>query len=226
MQIDPVAEWQRLSENYRQMSNPELIELRMQRDQLTEIAQQALDAEFQNRKLTLTPPAARSAVFRSAVDPDRINTFETQKDSSEEDSLVDDDARDFTWKVDLCECADSNEASQLSQALTEAGIDNWIRRPASDGVYGSAFSLSGPRIQVAADQLEEAIAVAKRPIPKEIAEASQSETPDFETPRCPGCGAEDPTLENAEPVNQWFCESCGRQWSDPAEEASAVDPER
>jgi transposase-like protein len=69
---------------------------------------------------------------------------------------------------------------------------------------------------VAADQLEEAREVASRPIPQAIVEQSRMQIPEFELPRCPGCGAEDPLLESADPVNAWLCESCGRQWTDPA----------
>jgi transposase-like protein len=72
---------------------------------------------------------------------------------------------------------------------------------------------------VAADQLEQAQAVLASPIPQEVIEESQIKVPEFELPGCPMCGASDPLLESADPVNEWLCESCGAQWSDP-EDAS------
>jgi transposase-like protein len=73
---------------------------------------------------------------------------------------------------------------------------------------------------VAADQLEEAREIAARPIPQEIVELSQMEVPEFEPPKCPQCGAEDPVLEGAEPVNAWLCEVCGKQWTESPEGAN------
>jgi len=70
-------------------------------------------------------------------------------------------------------------------------------------------------VLVAADQLDEARAVAARPIPPDIVEQSKIAPPEFEPPFCPKCGAADPVLENADPVNEWKCEVCGAEWSDP-----------
>ncbi len=76
------------------------------------------------------------------------------------------------------------------------------------------MDFSNPRILVAADQLEQACDILSRPIPQAIVEESKAEVPEFETPVCPKCGAEDPVLENADPVNSWLCEDCGNQWTD------------
>ena len=73
---------------------------------------------------------------------------------------------------------------------------------------------------VAADQLEEARAVAARPVPEAIVEQCKVVDDDYELPVCPKCGAEDPVLESANTVNSWLCEVCGKQWTDPVEERS------
>jgi len=52
---DPTAEWRRLSEHYRRMSDDELLVLARQNSELTEAAQQALADEVCQRGLKLQP---------------------------------------------------------------------------------------------------------------------------------------------------------------------------
>ena len=75
------------------------------------------------------------------------------------------------------------------------------------------------RIVVAADQLEKAREIISKPIPEEIVEQSKAPIEEYVPPVCPSCGAADPILEGADPVNSWRCESCGKQWTDAVEEA-------
>jgi ribosomal protein L37AE/L43A len=77
---------------------------------------------------------------------------------------------------------------------------------------------------VAADQLEAAIEIAARPIPKEIVEESQLDPPEFEPPSCPKCGAGDPVLEGVAPVNSWRCEACGNRWTEAVTAPDAAAP--
>ena len=70
------------------------------------------------------------------------------------------------------------------------------------------------RVLVAADQLDQARAIAARPIPPEIVSESAPKLPDYQPPKCPGCGAPDPVLEGVDPANSWKCEQCGRQWTE------------
>ena len=58
--------------------------------------------------------------------------------------------------------------------------------------------------------------VLAQPISAEVMEQYESakESGDFQSPDCPRCGTPDPLLESADPVNEWFCESCGHQWKD------------
>jgi hypothetical protein len=93
--------------------------------------------------------------------------------------------------------------------LKREGIESWFEGPSIRWGIGS------PRILVAADQLDQAREIAARPIPQEIVDQFKVEVPEFEAPTCPKCGAEDPVLENADPVNSWLCEACGEQWTEP-----------
>lgn len=72
------------------------------------------------------------------------------------------------------------------------------------------------RVQVAADQLEEARRIAALPIPPEVARAVQEageEELEYQPPHCPSCAAPDPVREAVNQENQWFCEVCGKHWT-------------
>ena len=205
MQIDPLLEWQRLTQLYREKCDEELLELDADRADLTEIAQQVLGNEIRNRGLRAqraaeSAPARPRDSFAPGYDRESV-------DSEPEEDQEDDQPREFTWKTLLCECEDYEKARPIYEVLKNAGIDCWIE----------GLRSSNPRIVVAADQLEQAQAFVAQPIPPAILEESQIEVPDFEAPKCPKCGAADPVLEKVDPANQWRCESCGSQWTDPVE---------
>jgi hypothetical protein len=211
MQRDIIAEWQSLTQLYREMSDQELFELDAGIGDLTEVAQQVLRDEMRNRGLK-RPSVAAKPVFIAPSANDLWEQDGNGSASGEDESENDGQPREYTWKTLLCECNDKDEVWQLREALRQAGIESWVDAAG----YRVAADFGNPRVLVAADQLEEAREVASRPIPQAIVEQSRMQIPEFELPRCPGCGAEDPLLESADPVNAWLCESCGRQWTDPA----------
>jgi hypothetical protein len=126
---------------------------------------------------------------------------------------------DYTWKTVLCACDEYKEAWRISEALRRAGIASWIERQGSKNAipWVGEFMTGELQVQVAADELDSARAVASQPIPHDIIEDSETETPEFVLPKCPKCGAEDPVLESADPQNTWRCEQCDATWSDPME---------
>jgi hypothetical protein len=210
MQTNLAQDWQRLTAHYREIPDAELEELGDNLQDLTETAQQVLRAEMRNRGLG-EPGAPRPPVqgldsarrFASSVDPDT--------ESAESDmGGADDTAPGYTWKTLLCECEDREHAWQISEMLRRAGIESWIEQP------GSGWIIGGPRVTVAADQLDQAREVTAHPVPPDIVEMSKMDMPEFVPPQCPACGAEDPVLENADPTNSWLCEACGEQWTEPA----------
>ena len=233
MQSNPIDEWQRLTAHYRELGDDELRELAADFNDLTETAQQVLHTEMRSRGLgdpetaspaplaSNAPPAAPFAVGASAsIHDPAVNPIiafgrppELVPDTpaaSQEDGPV-----EYTWKTPLCECDTSQQASELCEALKQAGIESWIENPATRSRY-AGLGLSYPRVLVAADQLEQARAIAARPIPPEIVEATETEVPDFQPPACPKCGASDPVLEAVDPANSWKCEQCGQQWTETA----------
>jgi hypothetical protein len=210
MQIDQAAEWQRLTPLYREMCDEELLALAAEINDLTEMAQQVLRDEMRRRGLSDGPP--RQAADRS----DRLRTsqsesaqdFSTDEDSNDEG----DPPHEFTWKTLLCECDTPEQAWQIQEMLRRARIESWME--GSNSKY--SMDLKSARVMVAADELDQAREIAARPVPQDIIDESRMKVPDFESPRCPRCGTEDPILESVEPSNHWSCESCGHEWSEAA----------
>jgi hypothetical protein len=215
MQINPIQEWQRLTEQYRQMSDDELRELAWDFPDLTETAQQALRSEMQSRGLgdpqaaTAAPVVQPAAVWSSAALESPAQTPEFPPCDAESGNEPSGEI-EYTWKTLLCECGSGEEAWQIYEALRRSGIESWIDGPRSR----YAMTLENPRVMVAADQLDLARQVLALPIPPEIVEQSKAPVPEFVPPHCPWCGAEDPILEAVGEGNCWLCEACGAEWTD------------
>ena len=217
MHDNPAADRQWLMEHYRAISDEELEELSADFKDLTPTAQEVLRGELSTRGLPApgtTPVVSKRGEsdapqnWASNVDPEAGVSRSRSFDESEKEA-EDGGSTEFTWKTLLCECESTDQAAQLQEALKRAGIDSWIERP------GTRWAVFKPRIQVAEDQLEQAIEIARQPIPRDILDQTREEIPEYEPPKCPSCGAEDPVLESAEPTNSWLCEACGKQWTEP-----------
>ncbi len=247
MQTDPIQEWQRLTEHYREMSDEELRELADEVGNLTETAQQVLRSEMKSRGLgetqaaNRTPEAWRAAdAFTSPESNARGNSdpifggAATAFGNRAPEAVPgapgseDEDAgpHEYTWKTLLCECETSQEARQLCTALKQVGIESWMEGAETYSRYTGA-GLATPRVLVAADQLDLARAIAANPVPRQILDDLKMEVPEFEPPKCPKCGTSDPVLEGVDPRNTWRCEQCGEQWAEAAgdedEEAENTD---
>jgi hypothetical protein len=221
MQIDPAAEWLRLSQVYGEMGDVEIRELDADRGNLTEVAQQVLRDELRKRSLKPLPDHANAPAMAAWHAERPVLSSLTPEDPAADaaNGPTGSLPEEFTWKTQLCECLDRPQAEQLAEVLRQAGVESWIQTPYS------AFGLLYPRVFVAADQLELARQIADRPIPKAIANAADAEPEEYKLPHCPDCGSEDPVLQSADPANQWLCEACGAEWSDPVadpDESSAA----
>ncbi len=194
---NPAEDWQALTANYRSMGDLELEDLALGLGDLTPTAQQALADEMRLRGLG----DPRSPGWSAAAASPHAQADEPPEFAS---------AVEYTWKTPLCVCAGREEARQVAEVLDRAGIESWLDSGAL-------------RLLVAADQLDEARAILDRPISQEIVEHSQVAIPEYEPPVCPRCGAVDPILESADPVNAWKCESCGAEWAEESPETGEQD---
>lgn len=207
------------------MSDDELMELEDDIKDLTPMAQQVLGEEIQQRGIGKAAANEPVRVFRSAGDGDGADSsgqatveFPSPSAPASYDNrkqFEDGKGQIFTYKTLLSECDTYEQAMQLKELLRRNGIESWVERPRR-----SMYDLPLPsRIEVGADQLEQAERIAAQPMPQEIIamfKEIEEDVDEYEPPKCPACGDNDPVLENAEPVNQWLCEVCGKQWSDPA----------
>ncbi len=223
MHVDPIEEWRRLREHYTQLNDEELYELALDFGNLTETAQQVLRDEMRSRGLD-DPRAPRQIPnYAAALATSNSNPHISQPSAATANQAEGDETdlpHAYTWKTQLCECESTEQAWQIHQVLKQARIDSWVEHPGSRYSFGITY----PRVMVAADQLEAAIEIAARPIPKEIVEESQMDPAEYEPPTCPKCGAGDPVLEAVDPVNSWLCEACGNQWTEAADDANAEVP--
>jgi hypothetical protein len=255
MKADPIFEWQRLTAHYRELSDEELRELAYDFSDLTEQAQQALSQEMRSRGLGDARPVSQASQFAGpaptisrkvpaiseSVDEASLDSEPmlghaagvlgvrapqlVPDDPDDHDSQAEEEApHEYTWKILLCECETSSQARQLVAALRQAGIDSWVDGPASGTRYRSA-SLASPCVVVAADQLDQARAIAAQTHPQEIVEdEKEEEVPEFVEPKCPSCGSDDLVLEGVDPANSWRCEHCDEQWTENSQATAEDSP--
>jgi hypothetical protein len=230
MQTDPVMEWRRLTEYYRSLSDDALRELALDFGDLTEAAQQVMRGELKSRGLgdpetIAQAPAVEVFGCGAARQPEQTaSTADADAESDADSEDKSDGPHEYTWKTLLCECETHRQAWQIAEALRRARIESWIDGPSRYSPH-SDLDVTNPRVLVAADQLDQARAILAQPIPQDIIDESEEETPAYVVPNCPGCGAVDPVLESADPVNAWHCEVCGREWTDaPATQAQEREP--
>ena len=229
MHDDPARYWQDLTDNYRRMSDGELLELAEKPEDLTEVAQQVLRDEMRLRKLELRQPsvAAPRTISASRRNYDVLSgpltdSYALSSDAAPLEDEVDGEdelSHKFTWKTLLCDCESNDQALQLRAALMRQGIESWVRQV-------SAYSTDtlGPQVYVAADQLDHAQAVAAQPVPQDILDEWNTVVPEFQLPICPQCGSNhEVVLESTDPLNSWLCEACGSEWTD-SESASDDQP--
>lgn len=225
MKSDPLLEWQRLTETYSRMYDGELLQLAVDSADLTESARQVLDGEMRKRGLR-APGPANSATNdpEGFADPQSESTgnepnLDLQGDGAAGIFAADQESNpphEYTWKTVLCEVEDHEVAWQFCEVLRQAGIETWIEGPGGSYSPYSQLDLRNPRILVPADRIDQARQIVARPIPMEIVERSRMQSPEYEPPVCPTCGAGDPVLEGVDPINTWKCDSCGNEWSETA----------
>lgn len=214
MQANPIEEWQRLTQQYREMYDGELEALDADKANLTEVAQQVLSDEIRKRGLD-KPRVPNAEPKTPELLADHLSDEHADPPIGKGATEEGEPPVEYTWKTPLRECEDREEAWQIQEVLRRAGIESWGEGPG----YRGGREFFNPRIVVAADQLEKAQEIISRPIPEEIVEQSKMDVPDYVAPVCPSCGAADPILESADPVNSWCCESCGKQWTEKADDA-------
>lgn len=224
MQTDPMEEWRRLTALYGEMGDVEIRELADQINDLTPNAQQVLRDELKKRGVSTERLAQTEGML--TANGAYVRWHQEQDTAADRDGELSGEDRpaDYSWKVALYRCDSLDEATARGEMLRRAGIDSWIQRPGARFVVPwLELGVGDIQINVAADQLDHAKTIVAQPIPQAILDelAEQNAAPAYELPVCPKCKAADPTLESVEPSNNWLCESCGYEWSDPVVDDAA-----
>jgi hypothetical protein len=205
-----------LRRRYGDMLDRELLDEATGYNQIVPVAQQALCEEMKRRDLGDPISLATEC---DHTHPESLARTEGEIEARLESRRVlhGEEERDYTWMTPLCDCGFREEAMQRLAMLARARIQ-WRFFDPDRGRADPTTARLDYRILVPADQLEEALAIIAQPVPQDIIDESRMEAPEFEMPRCPRCQSEEPTLVGTEPSNQWLCESCGNEWSDPVPE--------
>jgi hypothetical protein len=226
MQADPMEQWRSLTTLYGEMGDLEIRELAANLGDLTEVAQQVLRDEIKKRGLNEKP--SPSALIRGSDARDAETWDDLESDVEEGDADHGEASLGYTWKTVLCNSESADEAWIKCQMLHRAGIESWMeRRGARHAIpWADELGVGDIQILVGADQLDEARAVIAQPAPTDIVEELKTYdgATEYVLPTCPMCGAEDPVLESADPVNSWECEACGHTWTDSNAEGSQASP--
>jgi DNA-directed RNA polymerase subunit M/transcription elongation factor TFIIS len=212
--FDPAAEWLRISERYRQMSDGELLALARQSSELTDVAQQALAGEIARRGLKVEAAKPAEPV-RPEPEPD--------SPYAEELKLVE---VTRVWSL--------ADAAQLQDLLDRAGIPVYMGKEKAalaervTSSFAEGVSVKVPQIGVPwARQAMENYSPANEPV--------KNDAQDEVEVRCPKCGSteiffgvveseqadetEDDEFEDSEAEDvpekyEWVCDACGNRWEE------------
>jgi hypothetical protein len=206
---DSAAEWLYLSERYRQMSDSEILVLRRQDAELTDVARQILASEISRRGLNLQSEALPAAP-----------RLHPQPDSSyDEDRKL----------VEICTVWSLPDALQLQTLLDNAGIP-FFMGPEKATVVDAVTSSFGNGVGVHIMQvgLPWARQVLSKYTPANAPDPEPGEELSEIAVRCPKCnsaevifeglgfggGASEPATatDSSPPKYEWTCDSCGHQW--------------
>lgn len=214
--LGPAAEFLRISEHYRSLSDGELLVLARQPSELTATAQQALANEISERRLKVPPPEKPSSRPRPEPPPTVIDPSDPSQHEYDDDRQL----------VGLCTVWSVRDALQIQNLLDTAGIPFFMGPERATGVDAVTSNFAeGVSVQVMnvglpwARQALQTYEPADDPTPKEKEELDELPV------RCPKCkstevvfedlvGEPTASAENAASRFKWKCDSCGHEWED------------
>lgn len=216
--LGPASESLRLAENYRQMSDDELIDLAQHPSQLTDMAQGILRQEMSSRKLKV-PPA------EGQLSRDRFRAPENPQDG---ESAYGEDRE----LVNIRTVWSRADAEQLQKLLVNADIPFYIgpEKLASVDEVRSSFG-DGLDVMVMRIAKESARNALKYYNPQDEPDEEKDMQSEEFAIHCPKCHSTDVVFEDAggvEPEDDtvtqkfdWECAACGYKWEDEGVESTS-----
>ncbi|RXH58828.1 hypothetical protein [Granulicella sibirica] len=190
----------RLTAYYRDLPEERLLHLAEQPEELTPIAQEILRREIALRGLDLAPDASKTAVEEDHDEESWLHDPQMLRDYAERAP------EDCTFLF-----ATISEANAARAFLLESKVESFLVTG-----QGGVMDSRGPRVVVKPADAEQASSILAQSIPEHIWKELEVEPEDFISPPCPMCGAPEPLLLAADPVNRWTCEECEHAWDEPA----------
>lgn len=208
--VDRVEQWRQVTEHYRSLTDDELIAIARQKTALTDVAQQALDAEILHRKIEIPPEEVEEEKPPALPESDSDSFYEAERSLVEIETVY-----------------SLRDALQLQELLEKAGIPFFMgdeKAPSVDAVksnFANGVSVKIMRIGLPyATGARVAFRPEDHPDPKHNANGEDIKPdPVF----CPKCNSDQIVLEEVEPDPsrpdtaakfQWTCDSCGHHWVD------------
>ena len=202
---DAAAEWLRLSEHYRRLTDEELLALARQAASLTGEAQQVLGNEMGGRRLKPPPEEPPASVV---VEPDPDSAYAEDREL-----------------VEICRVWSLSDASQVQRLLDGAGIPFFMGKENATGVAAGTVNFAeGVPVRVMRIGVPWAWQALENYEPAD--ETEEAQQPWREIPMtCPKCGSTDIIFERLNPKPRtrkdsesakfhWSCDACGHQWTD------------
>jgi DNA-directed RNA polymerase subunit M/transcription elongation factor TFIIS len=206
---DRAGEFLRLRDQYRGLSDGELLILGRDPSELTEIAQQVLASEISRRGLKVepdTPPARqRPEPPPDVQDPNDPNYDEDRK------------------LISLCTVWSLADALQLQDLLDNASIPVYVGPERATDVDGVTSNFAeGVEVQIMSIGLPWARLAMKNYSPADDQAHEKEKVLDEASLRCPKCHSDEVLLEETEAVQEgdspqhfkWTCDACGYHWED------------
>ena len=211
--LDHAEEWLRLSEQYRQLSDDELIGLARQTSELTDGAQQALAQEIANRRLKIPPEEAGPP---PSADQQPDSTDDSESAYAEDRELV-----------DICTVWSLADALKVQRLLDAAGIPFYVGPEKATDVEAVTSNYgNGLDVQIMKVGLPWARLVLQQYFPADEPPEKNADDSANIAIHCPKCHSTEVVFEDLDrgPENsegkplskfKWTCDSCGtRQHAD------------
>jgi len=196
-QPDSFTQQQEFTRLYASMSDEQLLELRDDYDDLSEIAQPILRDELRRRKLWQSPP---------------VPAAQPEKPAPDDGAPLPNDMPDLLMDGVIVGNFDNDDSNLglASYILEQAKIPSAVFNPSQ------SFSARRVELRVAPEDADRAAALLSQPVPASVRNDYQAtlDIGDFVLPACPACGSTEILLESTEPANHWLCDTCGHRWQD------------
>jgi DNA-directed RNA polymerase subunit M/transcription elongation factor TFIIS len=212
---DPAAEWRRLEELYRKMSDDELQVVADEAYELTDVARDVLQREIASRGVEI--------VLRKRPAP-------PEPEPDEDPQGENFDPSDFEL-VSAARVWDREEALRYKRIFKEAGIASFLGPDLAEKVYEYEGDYSkGVEFKVCDVDYQRAMAAIRWAF-RDEPPPPQEEEADSVDYRCPKCHSGEIVFEELERESpdqpdylskfNWHCDACGHEWTDDGVEKEA-----